>query len=792
MNEKSLKTLEFNKIIKQVSNEAISKIGKEKALEIKPFVNMQDVVTAQKETTEAVKTILKKGSLPLGGIKYIEDSIKRVIVLGVLSIEELMQIGDFLYVCQKVKIYINEDKKNNNLELLDIKFDTILNLPKLREEINRCIISEQEMADNASEDLFKIRREIKECNGKIKEQLNGIIHSQKYKNMIQENLITVRNDRYCIPIKQEYQHSFQGMVHDQSSTGATVFIEPLVSVQLNNKIKELALQEKKEIHKVLVVLSSLVQEFSESILTNSKVLTELDVIFAKAEYSILINATEPVFNLKGYINIIKGRHPLLNQEKVVPTNIYLGKDFNMLLITGPNTGGKTVSLKTLGLFTLMGQSGLHISAAENSELSMFDDVFADIGDEQSIEQSLSTFSSHMTNIVQIIKKATNKSLILLDELGAGTDPTEGAALAISILEYLREKEIRTAVTTHYSELKVFAISTDKVENASCEFNVETLMPSYKLLIGIPGKSNAFEISKKLGLPDFIINVAKEVLSKEDTKFENVITDLEISKKSVIIEQEKAEQYRKEALGLKLDLENKKEAIIKQKEKIVNEAREEARKILQSAKNDADTLLKQFNKQLKNSEAHKNLEATRRAIGDKLTNANQEVLNNLKTTNTREPITKKLVCGDKVFINSLNQSGTVTTVPDKNGKVMVQAGLLKVKVSIKDLSKDANVKAKEVKKPHRYVHDSKVSQSQSMSMEIDIRGCMAEEGIKKVDKYLDNAYLSGLAKVTIIHGKGTGALRSAIQNYLKNSSHVKSFREGSFGEGDSGVTIAELK
>jgi DNA mismatch repair protein MutS2 len=789
MNEKALKTLEFDKVITTLVDIAISPLGKEHIAKLLPLTDIEQINIAQKETTEATIYIIKKGSLPLGGIKNVYNSIKRSSIGGVLSIEELMNIGEFLYVCQKVIAYSKSNSKTDSFTILTSRFKDIVSCSNLKSEINRCIINTQEMSDNASSTLFNIRQNIKINNNKIKEQLNGIITSQKYKNMIQENVVTIRNGRYCIPIKQEYQSSFQGMVHDQSSTGATSFIEPLVSVQLNNKIKELLITEKKEIEHILAQLSLLVAENHELLEKNSEVITELDCIFAKGQYSISINGIEPVFNENKYINIKKGRHPLLDMKTVVPTNIYLGKEFNMLLITGPNTGGKTVALKTIGLFTLMGQSGLHIPADEKSELAVFDEVFSDIGDEQSIEQSLSTFSSHMTNIVNIIDKATNSSLILLDELGAGTDPTEGAALGISILTHLKNREIRTVVTTHYSELKVFALSTPKVENACCEFNVETLRPSYNILIGIPGKSNAFAISEKLGLPKFIIDTAKEQLSHEDIKFEDILTELEISKKEGQIEQARAKEYRLEALKLKDELESKKISMANQREKILNDAKMEARKILNSAKNDADILMKEFKKQIKNNSSSKSIEESRRNIGDRLGVAENE-LRSVETNNrVLNQISKKLVKGDKVFVNALNQTGTVVSNQDNGGNVMVQSGIINIKVNVKNLSEPTVEKTKDKKQLHRYVH--KVSNTHSITNEINLLGCMVDEGIEKVDKFLDDAYLSSLSQITIIHGKGTGALRNAIHNHFKKHPHVKNYRLGAFGEGDAGVTIVEL-
>ena len=546
MNEKALKTLEYTKIRDRLSALALSPMGKEKCDELVPMHDIDAITREQKETTEAVNMSLKKGRLPLGGIKDIRTQLGRAEAGGVLGIEELMAVGDFLYVCRKVKNYAKQENKADVFPVLEDYFEIVKTITNLEKEISRCIVNEQEISDDASSGLRTVRREIRNANGSIRDKLNTIIYSAAYKNMLQDAVITIRNDRYCVPVRSEYQSSFPGMVHDRSNTGSTVFMEPTAVIQLNNKIKELQAKEKEEIEKILAMLSAMVAENVDVIEENIHVIAHLDFIFAKSELSLKMNGAEPIFNTNGIIDIRKGRHPLLDEKKVVPIDINLGKDFNTLLITGPNTGGKTVALKTLGLFTLMGQAGLHIPAFDSSQLAVFDDVFADIGDEQSIEQSLSTFSAHMTNTVSIINSVTPNCLVLFDELGAGTDPTEGAALAMAIIQLLHKMNVRTAVTTHYSELKVYALSTEGVENACCEFDVETLRPTYRLLIGIPGKSNAFAISKKLGLPDYVIESAKEFISSENVKFEDVITDLEISKKTVVYEQERAEQFRKEA------------------------------------------------------------------------------------------------------------------------------------------------------------------------------------------------------------------------------------------------------
>ncbi len=790
MNNKVLYTLEYNKIIDKLKGFAVSEMGKKLSEELIPSNNIDDILYWQKETSEAVSMILKKGSLSLGGLKDIRPYLKRVSVGGVLSVQELFYICDFLYVSRKAKNYAKNESKNDMFEVLEPQFDMIETINDLEKDISRCIVSETEVADEASVSLKNIRRNIKSSNDRIKEQLTDIIHSQSYRNMLQDPVITIRNERYCVPVKQEYRNSFSGMVHDQSATGATVFMEPMSVVQLNNKIKELLSEEKIEIDKILKTLSEKVNENRELLLSNVEILSHLDFVFAKGELSISMNGTEPVFNTNGYINIKKARHPLLDPLKVVPTNIYLGKEFTTLLITGPNTGGKTVSIKTIGLFTLMGQAGLHISAFDNSELAVFEDIFADIGDEQSIEQSLSTFSSHMSNIVKIIENVSDNSLVLIDELGAGTDPTEGAALAVAIIEYLHKRKIRTAVTTHYSELKVYAISTKGVENASCEFDVKTLCPTYNLLIGVPGKSNAFAISGRLGLPEFIIENAKAVLSHEDARFEDVITDLEISKKTLVLEQERAEQYRKEAEKLKKDFENQKKKTREQKEKIIKKANEDARQLLADAKEEADKIIKEMQKMLRQKNSG-GMEDKRKTLKEKLSKVEESLSKMNGKQRKLRKIPKKLVKGDRVFIHTLEQSGIVVNPPDSKGNVTVKVGIMTVKADISNLSLD-----KSEEEPNtimkKYSMNVKARKAQNISPEVDLRGLMVEEAIEKTDKYLDDAYLAGISPVTIIHGKGTGVLRSAVQDFLRKNPHVKSFRIGQYGEGEAGVTIVELK
>ena len=685
MNEKALHTLEYDKIIEKLVGYAVSPMAKERAAALRPSAAMSDIIIWQEETTEATTMVLKKGTPSFGGFREIRPQLKRASMAGILSIAELMSVGEFAYVCRKVKNYARKENKDEVYARLDEYFDLITPLDKLENEISRCILSETEVADDASAGLRNIRREIKASNERVKDHLNGVINSSAYRNMLQDFVITIRNDRYCVPVKAEYRSSFPGMIHDQSNTGSTLFMEPLSVIQLNNKIKELQAKEKEEIEKILIALSDMVTANAFAIEGNLELLTQLDFIFAKANLSIAMDGTQPLFHTKGYINIHKGRHPLLDPKKVVPTDIYLGKDFTTLMITGPNTGGKTVALKTLGLFTLMGQAGLHIPAFDNSQLAVFDNVFASIGDEQSIEQSLSTFSAHMTNIVKIMDEVTDDSLVLFDELGAGTDPTEGAALAISILSILHEQGIRTMATTHYSELKVYALSTDGVENACCEFNVETLRPTYRLLIGVPGKSNAFAISSKLGLPDFIIERAKDQISQKDESFEDVLTSLENSRVIIENERQEAERYKTQIASLKQELESKQEKLDERKERILREANEEARKILADAKEYADQTMKLFHKFQKDHVDTASVEKERQNLKKRMSKAETGMSSKQQKQKPKKQLKPSdLSLGDTVKVLSLNLKGTVSSHPDSKGYLFVQMGIIRSKVHISDL------------------------------------------------------------------------------------------------------------
>ena len=706
---------------------------------------------------------------------------------------ELLKLASFLDNVSRIKTYGKKEREDFPNDSLDAYFEGLTPMTQLANEINRCILSEEEMADDASPRLKSIRRSKLSTNEKIHSQLTSMVNGA-YRTFLQDAVITMRDNRYCIPVKAEYKSQVSGMVHDQSSTGSTFFIEPAAVVNLNNQLKELDLQEQEEIEVILGDLSSQAAVHTSELAADQKIMTTLDFIFAKAKLAMEQNATEPIFNTEHYIQIRKGRHPLLDKKKAVPIDVRLGKDFDLLVITGPNTGGKTVSLKTVGLFTLMGQAGLHIPALDRSELSIFSEVYADIGDEQSIEQSLSTFSSHMTRVVHILQHADADSLCLFDELGAGTDPTEGAALAIAILNYLHDRGIRTMATTHYSELKIYALSTNFVENACCEFDVETLRPTYRLLIGIPGKSNAFAISSKLGLSDEIINAAKEQISKEDESFEDVIADLEQSRVTIEKEQQEIAEYKERIRTLQEQLQKKNEKIDQAKDKILRDANEKARAILQEAKDVADETIRDFNKAGASADI-KELEKKRQKVRDKINEKNGKLAlgnSQKKPANQKTVDPKKLKKGDSVKIISMNLKGIVNTLPDARGNLFVQCGIMRMQTNINDLVpvKEETITAPALQRTN--TGKLKMSKSFSVSSEINLLGCTVDEAIAKLDKYLDDAYLAHLPSVRVVHGKGTGALRSAVQSHLKRLKYVKEYRLGEYGEGDAGVTIVTFK
>lgn len=793
MNTKVLTTLEYNKIIDLLTEKADSEPGKKLCRDLVPSTDLSTIRTAQRETKDALARLFRIGSTSFGSNRDLGFSIRSLEIGSSLSMSELLKLASFLDNVSRIKTYGKKEREDLPNDSLDAYFEGLTPMTQLANEINRCILSEEEMADDASPKLKSIRRSKLSTNEKIHSQLTSMVNGA-YRTFLQDAVITMRDNRYCIPVKAEYKSQVSGMVHDQSSTGSTFFIEPAAVVNLNNQLKELDLQEQEEIEVILGDLSSQAAVHTSELAADQKIMTTLDFIFAKAKLAMEQNATEPIFNTEHYIQIRKGRHPLLDKKKAVPIDVRLGKDFDLLVITGPNTGGKTVSLKTVGLFTLMGQAGLHIPALDRSELSIFSEVYADIGDEQSIEQSLSTFSSHMTRVVHILQHADADCLCLFDELGAGTDPTEGAALAIAILNYLHDRGIRTMATTHYSELKIYALSTNFVENACCEFDVETLRPTYRLLIGIPGKSNAFAISSKLGLSDEIIHAAKEQISKEDESFEDVIADLEQSRVTIEKEQQEIAEYKERIRTLQEQLQKKNEKIDQAKDKILRDANEKARAILQEAKDVADETIRDFNKAGASADI-KELEKKRQKVRDKINEKNGKLaLGNTqkKPADQKTVDPKKLKKGDSVKIISMNLKGIVNTLPDARGNLFVQCGIMRMQTNVNDLVlvKEETITAPALQRTN--TGKLKMSKSFSVSSEINLLGCTVDEAIAKLDKYLDDAYLAHLPSVRVVHGKGTGALRSAVQSHLKRLKYVKEYRLGEYGEGDAGVTIVTFK
>ena len=793
MNTKVLTTLEYTKIIDLLTEKADSEPGKKLCRDLVPSTDLSAIRTAQRETKDALVRLFRIGSTSFGSNRDLGFSIRSLEIGSSLSMSELLKLASFLDNVSRIKTYGKKEREDLPNDSLDVYFEGLTPMTQLANEINRCILSEEEMADDASPRLKSIRRSKLSTNEKIHSQLTSMVNGA-YRTFLQDAVITMRDNRYCIPVKAEYKSQVSGMVHDQSSTGSTFFIEPAAVVNLNNQLKELDLKEQEEIEVILGDLSSQAAVHTSELAADQKIMTTLDFIFAKAKLAMEQNATEPIFNTEHYIQIRKGRHPLLDKKKAVPIDVRLGKDFDLLVITGPNTGGKTVSLKTVGLFTLMGQAGLHIPALDRSELSIFSEVYADIGDEQSIEQSLSTFSSHMTRVVHILQHADADSLCLFDELGAGTDPTEGAALAIAILNYLHDRGIRTMATTHYSELKIYALSTNFVENACCEFDVETLRPTYRLLIGIPGKSNAFAISSKLGLSDDIIHAAKEQISKEDESFEDVIADLEQSRVTIEKEQQEIAEYKERIRTLQEQLQKKNEKIDQAKDKILRDANEKARAILQEAKDVADETIRDFNKAGASADI-KELEKKRQKVRDKINEKNGKLaLGNTqkKPADQKTVDPKKLKKGDSVKIISMNLKGIVNTLPDARGNLFVQCGIMRMQTNVNDLVpvKEETITAPALQRTN--TGKLKMSKSFSVSSEINLLGCTVDEAIAKLDKYLDDAYLAHLPSVRVVHGKGTGALRNAVQSHLKRLKYVKEYRLGEYGEGDAGVTIVTFK
>ena len=801
MNEKALKTLEYTKIIGQLTEYASTEMGKQMCRELQPSCDLGTIRQSQTETTDALTRVRMKGSLSFGGVKDVRGSMKRLEIGSSLGIPELLAVSSLLTVAARAQSYGRHEKSEEFPDdSLDERFRALDPLTPVNNEIKRCLPSEDEVSDDASPGLAKVRRSMKIVGGRVHTQLNSILNSSR--TYLQDAVITMRDGRYCLPVKAEYKSQVPGMVHDQSSTGSTVFIEPLAIIKLNNELRELEIQEKREIEFVLAALSSQLMPYADAILSDLSILAELDFIFAKAALSRHYNCVEPKFNNKRYINIKDGRHPLLNPKQVVPINIWVGDSFDLLIVTGPNTGGKTVSLKTVGLFTLMGQSGLHIPAFEGSELAVFDNVFADIGDEQSIEQNLSTFSAHMTNIVSILNEADANSLCLFDELCSGTDPTEGAALAIAVLNFLHNMTCRTIATTHYSELKVFALTAPGVENACCEFNVETLRPTYRLLIGIPGKSNAFAISRKLGLPDYIIDEAKNQMEQKDESFEDLLANLENSRVTIEKEREEIASYKQEIETLKNRLQQKEERFSEQKEKMLSKAREEAQKILQDAKDTADQTIRNINKLAKSSGVNKELEAERTKLRGKIQDVDKKLAVKKTAAPKKAVSAKKLRLGDTVRVLSMNLKGTVSSLPNAKGDLYVQMGILRSLVNIRDLEmvEEASITGPGLSGTHTGGSRGsgsgsskiKMSKSFSVSPEVNLIGMTVDEAIPVLDKYLDDAYLAHLPQVRVVHGRGTGALKAGVHRHLKKLSYVKEYRLGEFGEGDTGVTIVTFK
>ncbi len=797
MNEKTLYKLEFHKVKELVKAYAVTEGGKEAVAHAMPLTELEEVKTLQKETAEAIHISIKQGKMPLGTLKAVKPILKHIDIGAILSAGELLAIRDVLRLTRQGKNYYQDAIATGEVyPSIGGYFEGLTPFTTLEREISRCIIAADQFADDATPELAHIRKQMKSLGVKIKEVLQNMIHSSHYQDMIQDPVVTLRQDRYCIPIKIEYKSQFKGIVHDQSSTGATVFIEPMAVVELGNALKSLEVKEQEEIEKLLIELTNQIAPITEEIGRNYELLTLLDSIFARSEFSLRYDCREPRLNNQGYIFLKKARHPLLAKESVVPIDIYVGKDFTTLLITGPNTGGKTVTLKTIGLFSLMAAIGLQIPAAEGSEMAIFEGIYADLGDEQSIEQSLSTFSAHMTNIVSILKDMSLNSLVLLDEVGSGTDPVEGAALAMAILEHLRKQQIRTVATTHYSELKLYALSTDGVENASCEFDVESLRPTYRLLIGVPGKSNAFAISMKLGLPEYLIDEAKVYLQKENVKMEDILVDLEQSKRLAEMERERAKAFRDEAEHLKEEIQNECKKLEKAKKKVLERAELKAKEILKTAEAETDKVLKEVRAVARKAQAtidEQSLYNAKKRMSDTVSAQHKRVG---KVVGRQEKVALKAVeVGEEVMVTSLMQKGVVTAAADRSGNVEVRVGIMPMRIPLSGLTRleeEIQVAKKQEKKKTKGQVSYHMNKTSTISTQVDVRGMMVDEAWPVVDKYLDDAYLSGLKQVTIIHGKGTGALRSGITQKLKRHPHVQDQRPGLYGEGEMGVTVVTIK
>lgn len=791
MEERTLRVLEFNKILQKLSEGAVCASTVSRCLKLRPTADIYEARNLLKQTTEAESLLLKKGAPPLSPIKNAAGAAMRAASGGVLSMGDLLCIAHTLRIARALIGYLSEEELEEKYPMIALISANLEENKKLEQKILGSILSEEEMADEASANLARIRKQIRGMNNKVRDVLNDMIKSSRYSAMLQDAIVTMRGERFVIPVKSEHKSAIPGIVHDSSASGATVFVEPMAAVEINNKLRALMSDEQEEIERILMEFSAEVGENSEIIKDDCKIIEELDFVFAKGKLSRTMNGVEPKLNDDGIINIIKGRHPLIDKNKVVPTDIYLGKDFDTLVVTGPNTGGKTVALKTLGLLTLMAQAGLHIPADEKSDIAVFENVFADIGDEQSIEQSLSTFSSHIVNIIDILKKADYKSLILVDELGAGTDPTEGAALAVAILERFKSMGAKTAATTHYSEIKLYALSADRVENAACEFDVDSLRPTYRLLIGVPGKSNAFAISKRLGIDEGIISRAGELVSKDDFRFEDVISSLEDSRRRAETELESVRAAKAETVAARESALKQQESIEKQKEKIINDARRDAKKIYEQAKKESDRIVREMQELLKHAheDNRKAMEEGRKKLRMGMGKMEEALSEDVFSAKGKSIDPKKIRIGMDVEVSTMNQVGSVLTLPDKNGNLQIQMGILKITANVTALREVST--AKKQKKTASYNPGGGYGVA-TVRTEIDLRGMLADEAVIAADKYLDEAAMAHLESVNIIHGKGTGALRNAVWDMLRHHPHAKSYRMGRYGEGDFGVTVVEIR
>ncbi|MCC0656636.1 endonuclease MutS2 [Clostridioides sp. ES-S-0123-01] len=792
MNEKSLRVLEYNKIIDLLKKKASSSLGLKYIESLVPNTDFVEVKSMLEETSEAQSIIIKRGSVGLDGIHDIEDKVKRAYIGASLDPGSLIMIADTLRVARRLKNSLSSsDEEDFNYPIIQSLSNSLYVYKDIEEQIYNAIISEVEISDNASSTLRDIRRRIAQKNQSIRSKLNSIISSTTYQKYLQDAIISLRGDRFVVPVKSEYRSQVAGIVHDQSSSGATLFIEPMTIVEMNNELRQLKLGEQEEIERILSELSAMVGEVSEDLISNQEMLGRLDFAFSKGKLSIQMRGIEPTLNEDKYLNIKNGRHPLLDKKKVVANTIYLGRDFHTLVITGPNTGGKTVTIKTVGLFALMTQSGLHIPADYGSSMCVYDNVFADIGDEQSIEQSLSTFSSHMTNIVSILKTVTADSLVIFDELGAGTDPVEGAALAIAVLEDINSVGAKCIATTHYSELKNYALTKSGVENAAVEFDIETLSPTYKLLIGVPGKSNAFEISRKLGLSDYVISRAKEYINTDNIALEDVLQNVEKNRIKAIEDREEAERLKEEIERLKVEYDEKLEKLVTQRDKMIEKAKSEAFSITRQAKEEVDLIIKELRsleQERASKEKNRKIEELRKELTSSMGSLQPTVKSMIVPKVSSKEI-KDLKPGEEVRVITLNQNGSVVSVDKKRKEAVVQIGIMKMTLPFKSLQKSHKDVSKHVTKSTRNIIRAK---SGNIKSEVDLRGLNLEEAIMEVEKYLDDAYVAGLESVTVIHGIGTGVLKSGLQDILRKNRHVKSQRGGQYGEGGAGVTIVKLK